>query len=69
MPLGAKVPILKISLFFSLARIGSTAMKGNTADGHVINGVTRQVEVPSYWLGDVFAVILYVEWMFAKTIS
>ena len=71
MPLGAKVSILEIrlSMFFALARIGSTAMKRNTTDGHVVNGVARQVEVLSYWLGDVFAVIPYVEYMFAKTIG
>ena len=37
-------------MFFALARIGSTAMKGNTTDGLVVNGVARQVKVPSYWL-------------------
>ena len=34
-------------MFFALARIGSTAMKGNTTDGHVVNGVARQVKVAS----------------------
>ena len=49
--------------------MGSTAMKGNTTDGHVVNGVARQVKMPSYWLCDVFAVIPYVQLMLAKTIS
>ena len=36
-------------------------MKGNTTEGHVVNGMARQVNVSSYWLCDVFAVIPYVE--------
>ena len=44
MPLGAVVAILKI-MFFALARIGSTAMNGNTTDGHVVKGVAGQVNL------------------------
>ena len=30
-------------MLFAPARIGSTAVKGNTTDGHVVNGLARQV--------------------------
>ena len=42
-------------------------MKGNTTTGDVVNGVARQVKMPSYWLSDVFAVIPSVQLMLAKT--
>ena len=38
---------------FSMDRL---TFLGNTTDGHVVNGVARQVKIPSYWLCDVFAV-------------
>ena len=43
--------------------------KSGEARSHVVVGMTRLIKMPSYWFGDVLAVVFHIQKMFAETIS
>ena len=44
-------------------------MKRQAENFHVVVGMTRLIKMPSYWFGDVLAVVFHIQKMFAETIS
>ena len=44
-------------------------MKRQAENFHVVVGMTRLIKMPSYWFGDVLAVVFHIQKMFAVTIS
>ena len=69
-PAGDKVPILKtLALFCALAGFGIALVKRQAENFHVVVGMTRLIKMPSYWFGDVLAVVFHIQKMFAETIS
>ena len=44
-------------------------MKRQAENFHVVVGMTRLIKIPSYWFGDVLAVVFHIQKMFAETIS
>ena len=44
-------------------------MKRQAEHFHIVVGMTRLIKMPSYWFGDVLAVVFHIQKMFAETIS
>ena len=44
-------------------------MKRQAENFHVVVGMNRLIKMPSYWFGDVLAVVFHIQKMFAETIS
>ena len=44
-------------------------MKRQAENFHVVVGMTRLIKMPSYWFGDVLAVVFHIQKMFVETIS
>ena len=44
-------------------------MKRQAENFHVVVGMTRLIKMPSYWFGDVLAVVFHIQKMFAEAIS
>ena len=40
-------------------------MKRQAENFHVVVGMTRLIKMPSYWFGDVLAVVFHIQKMFA----
>ena len=48
---------------------GVALVKRQAENFHVVVGMTRLIKMPSYWFGDVLAVVFHIQKMFAETIS
>ena len=69
-PAGDKVPILKIRRCSVHLRDSVFPLVKRQAENfHVVVGMTRLIKMPSYWFGDVLAVVFHIQKMFAETIS